>query len=269
MLRNFKNLAVAVSVAATTLSLNAFAGGPELAPAAPSMASGFFVGLGGGYNTEQLRNRNSFYFDTFVNNAFRRTYTENTRLNNQTYNLSPTVQLGYLSYENGWMWGVQGIYTYLNSTTISNVPTDFFRSQPFSFIRVQPEHKFSLLLMLGMNLNDSNVAFVGLGPSVIDVNSSYGVSFTNGVQPLVDFSRSRNTWAWGGSAQLGWLHYFSPTWFLSTTYTWSYYGRENNNFTWNFANNAQFFPNTRWFSNNSTSVTSQQIVVAINKTFDL
>lgn len=222
-------------------------------------APGFFVGLGGSYNSVRA---DSVLSGSGVTDI----YSGNTlvaigvaggpaapiRETNTTF--APVVQAGYFRNfgDSAMLWGTKFSYKYLGITITEN---NFDAPQVGTYEVLSPpstnpltgnattdsaqtivDNELALLPFLGCEYSHGRF-YVGGGPVVFDTKSKlYGLSsyadingeHTNvGGQPL---NLAGSKWIWGGAVQIGLVHYFRPSCFLDVSYDFMVTGI--NRFDW-------------------------------------
>jgi len=134
-----KNLWLRVSTLGLLgLSSVAFAGGPEMAPPAPMNQTGFFMGLGGSYNSVRADAYSSAVgsasLDANVSADDVSLYSlaasasasgTGDPIHHTTNTFAPEAQIGYFQHFTGsnWLWGVKFMYKYLQATSTTSDPT--------------------------------------------------------------------------------------------------------------------------------------------------
>jgi hypothetical protein len=260
---------------------------------------GFFVGLGGNYNSITLT-QNSW--GKGVSNIQTSTGANSNGVaqgngapfHNTNNALGPSIQAGYFKHiaDTPNLVGVKFYYQYLNSTaTNSNLyipqigrttsAITGVSSPLFGYVNadsVQPitNHEVTLLLFLGRSFGNASL-YVGAGPSLVNQKSNnyYSIGYANvegatvNVTGLVSYS-SPSFWAWGGTAQMGATYFFAPSWFVDMSYTYTITGNNTTNHQQTFANTSNlagtiYTTSGTLYTKDTLSVINQTLMFSINK----
>jgi hypothetical protein len=267
------------------------------APGAPiDPRDGFFIGLGGGYNSVNFGNRdmyvqgvsNVYQGPTLVANGFA-SGTNNVNMPGQS-TLAPDVQIGYFQHflDSRWLWGTKFNYSYLGSTaaassflvpqagsfTMGGVVTPFTGNVPIGSFQTNVTHQMTWLAFFGRSF-DAFTVYLGAGPSLSQIQTRYtniaGFALIGGVPSLIaprdDYSTSG--WVAGGAVSLGATYFFNPNWFLDFNYTYDTTLNQTGNFSGPFTNTSQGYTTVGTLSGNSSGrLTTQTFNVSLNVLFD-
>jgi hypothetical protein len=266
--------------------------------AAPGPTGGFFLGLGGSYNSVKFeQDMFALGLDNTFNGAgvlvasgyalgpgfpFRDTQTT----------FAPDAQLGYFGTfgASSWLWGLKLQYKYLGLTstdravvipqTGASVPPGGGAATPLTGnVLIQSSqnsinHELALLAFVGQSFSTIKV-YLGAGPVLMQTKTALyravGFGDVNG-QPTditgapVNFASSQ--WVWGGAAQIGMMYTFTPTWFLDLNYTYAMTDKYKNHFSAPFTSvsNGLTYSGLA-FITTSQRVTTQAFAVTVNKAF--
>ncbi len=206
---------------------NAFAGGPDrFSSTNISPKGGFYIGLGGGYNSGKIGNKATFRtFTASLEDPSTKlaSVAVSTDWDSHQNSLAPSAQVGFLKLGSQWAWGVKATYAYLKQRSDSGVFNSIFRTEA--------NHLFSIFFSAGKNLteNGHNFIFLGVGPSVAQLKtrvkllkSSSNARLPSDISEIPDINESKGKFIWGASGQIELIHYFNPTLFLSTSYTYTW-----------------------------------------------
>ena len=210
-------------------------------------APGFFVGLGGSYNSVRADSVLSgsgvtdiYSGSTLVAVGIAGGPAAPIRETNTTF--APVIQAGFFRNigDSSLLWGTKFSYKYLGITISENgidapqVGTYEVLSPPSTnsltgnavtnSAQTIVDNELALLPFLGREYSHGRL-YIGGGPVVFDAKAKlYGLSsyadingqHTNvGGQPL---NLSSSKWLWGGAVQIGLVHYFRPSCFLDVSY---------------------------------------------------
>ncbi len=180
---------------------------------------GFYIGLGGGYNSGKLRNRAKASLSITHQNLSQELAAINTDWDSHQNSLAPSAQMGFLKLGGQWAWGVKATYAYLKQRSDSGVLNSIFRTEA--------THLFSMLFSVGRDLTESGHSFIflGVGPSIAELKARINLSAVGEVipeLPIDNINSSTSKVAWGANGQIEFIHYFNPTLFLSTSYTYTW-----------------------------------------------
>ena len=264
---------------------------------------GFFLGLGANYNSVNLT-QNSW--GKGISNIKTSTGANSNGIaqgngapfNNVNNALGPSFQTGYFKHITGTpnLVGVKFSYQYLNATaTNSNLfipqigqttsAITGVTSPLYGYVNadsVQPiiNQEVTLLLFAGRSFGNASF-YLGAGPSLVNLQSKnyYSIGYANfegatvNVTGLVSYS-SPAFWAWGGTAQMGATYFFTPSWFIDMSYTYTITGNNTTNHQQTFANTSNlagtiYTTSGTLYTKDILSVTNQSLMFTINKVFDL
>lgn len=279
------------------LSSSVFAG--SMGPTAPVVDKGFFVGIGGNYNSASLDNQK--IWGKGVNDAYLGPILTSTGsaegFSNpfyQTVNIfSPHAQAGYFQHFAGSpnFWGAKFSYDFLdahfadynmtiaqagsNYNVITGVTTDFTGNYAVESAQTSVNHELLFLAFLGHSFEHIH-AYLGGGAVLLGMQSNIyhliGYADYNGMQGTdisgAPVNLSQSMWEWGGAGQLGLTYFIDPSWFLDVNYTYARTGRNTVKYVSPFTN--QIGPDHligTSYINPSQEVAVQSVSLSINKRF--
>lgn len=267
------------------------------------MRDGFFVGLGGNYNSITI-NQNAW--GEGVSNIITSTGANSNGVaqgdgvpfHNTTNTFSPDIQAGYVTHITGTenLYGVKFAYQYLGLTAtntdlyipqlgqttsaITGVTTPLVGYVNGTSVQPTSNHELLFLGLVGRSFGNKYIYF-GAGPSLFNLKSknyySIGYADFNGVTlnvtGLVSYP-SPSIWAWGGAAQIGMTYFLSPTWFIDASYTYAVTGNNSTFHQQTFTNTSDvggvtYTTSGTLYTRDILSMSSQALTLAINKVFDL
>lgn len=291
---------IAMTALLLTSSLS-FAGEMGFIPSQTPQDMGFFVGIGGGYNTLGLKQDMSAIgnFNVFTGAGLVATGPAGgdfLPFHAVQSNFAPNVQLGYMSrfFEGSeQIWGVKYLYNYannhttdralvtedprlLNNTALAPAGTLYRANLSIRALETTVEHEMALLAFIGQSFTHTNVYF-GIGPSLFDINSQYTdvSAFVNANGTRRDLTTtfgnfSGSEWVWGGAAQVGLTYYLNPSWFVDVNYNYAVSRSFNNSFTSRFVTTGVGINDIGTYTlTNDQRAIYQGIVLTINKVFAL
>ncbi len=257
---------------------------------------GFFLGLGGSYNSVRF---DQYLYASGISNV----YSGSTQvaygeaggpatpfLNTQT-TFAPTAQVGYLRGCNccNWFWGTKLAYKYLGLVfTDSNInspqvgaftntttdPNSFTGHVIVGSTQTTVNHQLALVPFFGRSFERGRVYF-GAGPVVFGTNTQIynatGFADINGTHvditgTPVNFSDS--TWMWGTVGQVGLMYYLSPTWFLDLSYDVAVTARYTKHNSSLFSTTTDGYTDAgTLFVNPTQQITAQSIALTINRMY--
>ncbi len=207
--------------------------------------NGFFVGLGGSYNSVKLdQHLNGTEFSTVsVGSSVVALGQAGGRANPihaTDSTLAPQATLGYLHRTaSAWLLGCKAGYQYLGLTftenDIDSFPTARYMSGSDTWIghlfvsslQTQVNHELFFLPMFGRFVQNSCL-YLGAGPVVFETqNRFYGVTgFARLNGSIVDVTGtnpnlSSSQWLWGGIAELGWMYPLACGWVVDANYSYA------------------------------------------------
>ncbi|MCD6046792.1 MAG: hypothetical protein K0S08_439 [Gammaproteobacteria bacterium] len=290
-----KKSTICIALCLTTFPLFTFAESAESSADSNLLKSGFFVGLGGGYNsvnfdqTLDLTGTSNVYSGpTLVS------YGEATGpadpFNTTQNTFAPNVQLGYYKFltNSNTLWGVKFIYQHLDATvtdpnlvvpqfgTLTNVSgSDTFTGHAtIGSTQTSINHELALMPLIGHGFKNSYIYF-GAGPALFETKTNIydvtGYADVNGVHYDIsgtpqNFSSSK--WMWGGAAQIGMSYYIDPTWFLDMDYTYTITKHYTTNYTSSYASAFSTYTDTGMlYGSANQRIISQGVTLSINKAF--
>jgi len=283
------------------LTVSTLASAADLPP--PPLASdmtraGFFIGLGGGFNSIKFDQQlfaagvsNVFSGSTLI--AFGQAGGPANPFNDTKTTFAPEAQAGYFSHfaNSSWFWGAKLRYKYLGTTSTDQLvdspqtgsftntgaapaATSFTGNVVIQSSQLRIDHELAFLAFLGHSFGNTN-AYLGAGPALFGtksfINHAVGFADINGTHvditgTAVNYSASN--WVWGPAGQIGMTYWFGPTWFLDFNYTYAFSTRYRNTYSSPFASSTQGFVDTgTLFVSTSQSVTTQAFAVSINMAF--
>jgi len=223
--------------------------------------AGFFLGLGGSYNSVKFKQDYSAKGIADViddsNGAIVATGEAGgpaAPFSKTQTTFAPEVQAGYYSYCRGTcnFWGIKYLYQYLDITSIDKLidtpqagfldpvggtPLRFTGNVITESAQTRINHEMALLAFIGHSLGKSKI-YLGIGPSVFRTKSNifqaFGFANLDGLpreatgEP-VSFSNSK--WVWGGAIQMGLSCILDPCWALDFNYTYTITKKYRNNFS--------------------------------------
>lgn len=266
------------------------------------MHDGLFLGLGANYNSINLsqsswgKGISNIQTNTGVNSNG---VAEGTGapFNNISNTMGPSFQVGYFKHISGTpnLYGVKFSYQYLGATAtnsnlfipqlgtmVSNtgVTSSLYGYVNADSVQVTTNQQLNLLAFIGRSFGNTSIYF-GAGPSLINLKSknyySIGYAYFEGatvnVTGLVTYA-APPIWAWGGTVQLGGSYFFSPTWFVDMSYTYTITGNNTVNHQQTFSNTSNlagvtYTTSGTLFTKNTLSVKNQTLMLSINKVFDV
>lgn len=242
--------------------------------------TGFFVGLGGSYNTIQVNSNMEGTLNAISGFPPNGVFSGTTgSYHNTQQKFAPEGETGYFRQfsDSNWLWGIKLLYQY-SRTNILTPGTYIELTEPvdnttnrvnFSGIQTKMSHELVVPAFIGHSLKNGFI-YLGAGPSFFQIQHTlYNGSDTLSGYYIGDLGNLSNTkWLSGGAAQAGMAYYLCPTWFFNFNYTYATTGRYTLN------NSASFAPittnglNTGSVSfNNSQRLVAQSFSVSINKVF--
>jgi len=263
-----------------------------------SLCPGFFVGLGGSYNSVRLAQHinasgvsNVYSGSTLV--AYGQAGGPANPFHSTQSTFAPTAQLGFFRNRpsSNWLWGAKFSYRYLGTTfTDQNVNspqtgaftnttgapsnTSFTGHVIIGSAQTAVNHELAFMPFLGRSFENSYV-YLGAGPAVFGTRSQLyqatGFADINGTHfditgTPVNFSNSN--WMWGGAAQIGMAYSLTASLFLDVSYDFIITGGYTNNNSAPFASSAAGYTDSGTLYVNATQrVIAQSFTVSFNKAF--
>ncbi|MGQ3892091.1 outer membrane protein [Legionella sp. CNM-4043-24] len=266
------------------------------------MHDGFFLGLGGNYNSIELTQKS---WGQGISNIQTSTGSNSNGIaqgtgapfHNTDNTFAPEVQLGYFKHFAGTdnLFGIKFSYQYLGATATNSdlyipqtgtmVSSTGATSSLYGYViadsvQATTSHEMSLLAFIGRSFGNKFV-YLGAGPSLFNLRSKnyYSIGYadyegvTVNVTGLVSYS-SPTIWAWGGAAQLGMTYFISPTWFVDASYTYAMTGNNETPHKQAFTNSSSvgstaYTTSGTLFTKDTMRVGTQALTLSINKVFDL
>ena len=220
---------------------------------APVPLSGFYLGLGGSYNSANFDVQHVFavgtsdVFDsggTLVQQGSADGPPAPVFMDPRT-SFAPSFQGGYFQhFENSkWLWGAKFSYSYLNITSTTRnalipqvgsfttvpggVVTPFTGNAYIDYSQTTVRHQMAFMPFIGHSFERIFV-YVGAGPTLsqlrTDENGLIGFADISGTHTNVsgapqNFSGTK--WVYGGAATIGATYFFDRSWFLDINYTYA------------------------------------------------
>lgn len=253
----------------------------------------FFIGLGGGYNSVQVKqNLYGIGVATYSGslsgsgtaqgpaNPFYD--TENT--------FAPEIQGGFYKHviDSSNLWGVKFSYQYLGAVATH---ADFTASQTgvvngstlngnllIESAQTKIKHEMLLLPFIGHAFTNSQI-YLGAGPALFETGSNINgeIGFANLFGTPSDLTgaaanSSSSQWVWGGAAQMGLSYFLGPDWTIDFSYTYGIAKQYNANYAIPFTHYLKSDDITTTgtgYTNTTQNVMAQALTVSINKVFSL
>jgi len=261
---------------------------------APDVAkTNFFVGLGGSYNSVQVK-QNIYAIGvatysgaltgsgTAQGSASPFYDTENT--------FAPEIQGGFYKHmpDSNHLWGVKFSYQYLGAVTQHNSftvaqngsvdGTPLIGNALVESAQTTLNHELLLLPFIGHSFTNSHV-YLGVGPALFGTKSNlYGeIGFANLSGNPSDLTgapanNASSAWVWGGAAQAGFSYFLAPDCSLDFSYTYAvvpqYSADYVDPFT-HFLSSEDITTTGTGFMNTKQNIVAQAFTVSINKVFSL
>ena len=286
-----------LALCAMTLANAALAG--EMGPSS-LVNQGFFVGIGGSYNSVSLNNQsiygkgvNNAYLGPILTSSGSASGYSNPFYQTQTL-FSPHGQAGYSRYFNDGVnfWGIKFSYDYLdthfsdnnmtieqagsNYNEITGATTYFTGNYAVESVQTSVNHELLLLAYIGHSFNKHCSVYLGAGPSLLGMQSNIyhliGYADYDGM-PGTDISGapvnlSKSMWEWGGAGQIGVTYAVNTSWYLDFNYTYARVPKNTIKYVSPFTN--QIGPDHlvgTSYINPSQGATVQSFGVSVNKIF--
>ena len=260
------------------------------APTAP--AAGFFVGLGGSYNSVNFSNQN--IFAQGVSNVYQGgTVVASGAAGGPTdpyssiqSTFAPTAQMGYFQHfpSSDWLWGAKFSYSYLGTTATNqnvSVPqAGSFNGAAFTghviarSYQTNISHQMAFIPFVGHSFERSFIYF-GAGPSLSQTQSSLngviGFADLNGVHTDITGtadSFASSSWVFGGAALIGATYFFDRFWFLDFSYTYAATLVQTTGFSAPFSSSSFGYTDAGILSGTySGRAITQSVALSINRVF--
>jgi opacity protein-like surface antigen len=261
--------------------------------------SGFFAGIGGGYQSVKFGTQDLYAIGTSeVTQAGVVVATgvaagpASVRMPDESTAV-PTVQGGYFRHfdDSDWLWGVKAGYTYVDTTaTLDNVvmpqtgsftilatntTTPFVGNAIARSYRTTAEHQIALVPFLGRSFERSFV-YAGGGATwtrtKTNIDGLVGFADIEGHHTDVsgapqDFSASG--WVVGATGIVGATYFLDASWFVDVAYSYTRSSTQTFNYSGAFTNANNPFGTTTGTLVGSSSgrVTTQGVMITISKVF--
>lgn len=279
----FKKITALMLFSASSCSVTAGTMGEQM-----TTKNNFFVGLGGAYNSIQVKqniyeigvaNFSGAITSSGVAKGGANPFygTENT--------FSPEFQSGFYKQimDSSYLWGIKFSYQYLG-TVVSH--EDFTVPQVGSVAgnalvesaQNRINHELLLLPFIGHSFTNSQVYF-GAGPALFGIKSVVDgeIGFANLYGNPTDLTgiainNTSSNWIWGGAAQAGFAYFLSPDWSIDFNYTFAMTPKYGANYVNPFSQylKADNITTTGLgYTTTSQNLTAQALSVSINKVFSL
>ena len=287
-------------LAACFLLLNGLASAEDQKVGALPCKPGFFFGAGAAYSAVQL--------DLYITNASGVSDIYNdgsvvaqgaaggaaTPYHQIGTTFTPTAQLGYFNHfsHSEWLWGLEFLYKYIGFTfsygpyesfqsgafTAQDSDNVFYGNEVFGALQTQINHDIGFLVFFGRSFVKNNV-YLGAGPVLIGTSSNiynaFGFADIEGIHSDITgtpLSFSSSKWMWGGMAQLGMIHYFSPSCSLDLSYNYTVTGHASNSYAGPFISTSvyggeMYITQGTFFIDDYQRITIQSFTVTIDKAF--
>jgi opacity protein-like surface antigen len=263
-------------------------------------ASGFYVGLGGSYNSINFGTQNVYAVgtsDVYQNGVKVSSGTAAGPADLYPSNKSgfaPTVQIGYFHNFAGtpWLWGAKFTYSYIGQTSTLNrvlLPqagaftyTQSQETVPFTgnavvgTYQTSISHQLALVPFIGHDFPGGFVYF-GAGPTLSNVhtrlNNLVGFADINGNRTDVSgapLSFSASSWVFGGAMAVGATYFLTPSLFMDANYTVQITATAKENYSGVFTNANGSNGSTTigtMVGSSSGNVVTQGLSVTINQKF--
>ena len=254
----------------------------------PSNQTGFFLGVGGGYNAVRSTVDTSGILSATAGMPPLGTFAGKMGSSSHTQRkFAPEVQAGYLQHINhsDWLWGFEFLYQYSRikhriqdhswsagaGLNLLNTTQDTADELRISAIQTRVRDEFALPIFIGHSFTNSFL-YLGAGPSLF--NTKYNMYSSSDelsgyyIGVIDGFSNSK--WVWGSTIQAGMAYYLNPSWFLKLNYAYSVTGKHK-------TKNAKLFlaelngglNDGLVLFKTSQRITAQEIALSINKVFSL
>jgi opacity protein-like surface antigen len=293
-------LAAAGSASAADMALKAPAALP--APASILPTSGFFLGLGGSYNSNNFGTQDVFAVGTssVVDQSGNLKSTGSAAgpgsiyMGSASSAFAPSVQAGYFQrfFGSSWLWGARFTYRNLDaSATVDNVllpqagsttqypngpTTPFTGTAVARSYRTTIDHQLAFVPFIGQSFERSFI-YIGAGPTLSHLRTNVNglVGFANIFGFPSDVSGSPTDfvgsgWVFGGTAMVGATYFFSSSWFLDVNYSCAMTGNKTFNYSSPFTNPNGLAGTTitgTLVGNSTGNVITQGVMATLNMIF--
>ena len=268
---------------------------PSLVP-----ASGFFIGLGGSYNSVNFGTQDVYavgtsnVFQAGVLTSFGSAAGPASIYMSPESNLGFTVQGGYFQkFSNSdFLWGAKFAYSYLGTsaavrnallpqagsfTTVSTgLVTPFTGNAVVQSYQTKIIQQLAFIPFIGQSFERSFV-YLGAGPTLsetrTDLKGVIGFADLNGTRTDVSgtpIDLSSSSWVYGGAAMIGATYFFAPSVFLDVSYTFAMTANHTSDYFSPFTNPNGTGGSTvvgTLVGSTAQQVTTQSVTVTLNKAF--
>jgi len=262
--------------------------------------SGFYVGLGGSFNSIDFGTQEVvaigtsqvFQNGTLVSTGIATGPAAPVDMSSELH-FAPSVQAGYFRhFGNGrWLWGAKLSYSYLDTpSTVENVTVPQFgsftavatnKTTPFIGVAVarsyqtRLRHQLELMPFIGYSF-EKGFVYLGGGPTgsstQTNIRSLVGFADINGVPTDIsgapqDFTGSG--WVVGGAGTVGGTYFFSHSWFIDIAYTYARTTDQTFNYSSTYTHTQNPFGTTSGtlVGSSTGKVSTQGVTVTINMAF--
>lgn len=261
--------------------------------------NGFYVGVGGSYNSMNFGTQDLYAIGTsnvYQNGTLVATgYAAGPGTVNMPSEskFAPSVQAGYFQHfaNSAWLWGAKFSYSYLNTTsTVDNIVlpqygsfTELASNTTIPFIgnavarsyATNLEHQLALMPFIGRSF-EKGFVYVGGGltwsRTRTNINGLVGFADLEGHHTdvsgaPVDFAASG--WVSGGAGVIGGTYFLDPSWFLDFAYTYARTKSQTFDYSSAFNNANGPFGTTAGtlVGSSSGKVITQGVTLTLNKAF--
>jgi hypothetical protein len=219
-------------------------------------APGFFVGVGGSFNSIRVDQQFNGTGDSSIYNDDGDLVATGTAtgpappFHDTKTTFAPMAQVGYFRNfdDSDWLWGAKFSYKYLGTTLYNQ---NFDAPQAGSFTMFDPPsttdftgNAFTLSAQTAVNQELLLLPFIGRtfkngrfyaggGPVIFDTQSRlyglYSYADINGVRTNIGgppLNLASDNWIWGGAGQVGLSYYLRPNWFVDISYSFMVTGTD-------------------------------------------
>jgi hypothetical protein len=271
----------------------------DVAPAAPAIPTGFFVGGGGSFNGIHLKQTGEGIGLTDVHDGetlvgFGVATGPMPTFKDTDHVFALDVQAGYfgpLTEDDDWLWGFKAIYKYPGAELTDH---DIDSPQTGTIVTLDPEpvkgsltgnavvkssqtqvnHQVLFVPFLG-HAYSGGFFYGGAGPALFGtkskINDLIGLADINGNKfdltgSPIDLSGSK--WMWGGAVQAGMTYFVGESWFVDLNYTYARSAKYKLEYSAPFTNlvDGYTYSGTVGVENRDT-ITSQSVSLTINMLF--
>lgn len=264
---------------------------------------GFFLGLGGSYNSNNFT-QNSW--GKGISNIQTSTGANSNGVgqgngapfHSVNNTLAPGFQAGYFKHIAGTpnLLGIKFSYQYLDSTAtnsnlyipqlgqttsaITGVTSPLYGYVNADSVQATASQEMSLLFFAGQSLGNTSFYF-GVGPSLVNLQSKnyYSIGYANfegatvNVTGLVSYA-SPSFWVLGGTAQLGATYFLTSSWFLDMSYTYTVTANHTTNHQQGFTNASNlggtaYTTSGTLYTKDTLGIKNQALMLTVNKVFNI